>query len=83
MSATLFFICVLPLVNWFAGYTYVIRVDMPGHVAIGDQLTIDVASDLGVPPAVVDMDDADHVPLKVQRKHGDRKWKKVFQTKGC
>lgn len=55
---------------------------MPGHVAIGDQLTVDVASDLGVPPAVVDMDDADHVPLKVVRKHRDCKLKETFQTKG-
>jgi len=37
---------------------------MPGHITIGDQLAIDVATDLGVSPAVVDVDDADHVPLK-------------------
>lgn len=43
---------------------YVIGVDMPGHIAIGDQLTVDIATDLRVPPAVVDVDDADHVPLK-------------------
>lgn len=37
---------------------------MPGHIAVGHQLTVDVAADLRVPPAVVDVDDADHVPLK-------------------
>lgn len=43
---------------------YIIGVDVPGHVAIGDQLTVDIASDFRVPPAVVDVDDANHVPLK-------------------
>ncbi len=37
---------------------------MPRHVAVGDKLSIDVAADLTVPPAVVDVNDADHVPLK-------------------
>lgn len=48
---------------------YVIGVDVPGHVAIGDQLTVDIATDLRVSPAVVDMDDADHVPLKHRQAH--------------
>lgn len=43
---------------------YIIGVDVPGHIAIGDQLTVDIATDLGVPPAVVDVHDADHVPLE-------------------
>lgn len=59
----------------FAYYTYVICVDMPSHVAVWDQLTIDVASDLRVPPAVVDVDDANHVPLNIGRKHGECKLK--------
>lgn len=37
---------------------------MPSHIAVGDQLTVDIATDLRVPPAVVDVDNADHVPLK-------------------
>ena len=45
---------------------------MPGHIAVGDQLAVDVATDLGVPPAVVDVDNADHVPLKTTRKHVQR-----------
>lgn len=52
---------------------------MPGHVAIGDQLTVDVASDLRVPPAIVDVNNADHVPLKVQRQHGECKLEELFQ----
>lgn len=48
---------------------YVIGVDVPGHVAIGDQLTVDIATNLRVSPAVVDMDDADHVPLKHRQAH--------------
>lgn len=43
---------------------YIVGVDVPRHVAIGDQLTVDIATNLRVPPAVVDVDDADHVPLK-------------------
>ena len=37
---------------------------MPGHVAVGDELSVDIATDLRVPPAVVDVHDADHVPLE-------------------
>lgn len=40
---------------------------MPSHVAVGDKLSIDVAADLTVPPAVVDVNDADHVPLKKEK----------------
>lgn len=43
---------------------YVVGVDVPRHVTIGYQLAVDIATDLGVPPAVVDVDYADHVPLK-------------------
>lgn len=48
--------------------SYIVGVDVPGHVAVGHQLTVDVAADLRVPPAVVDVDDADHVPLKETRR---------------
>lgn len=47
---------------------YIIGVDMPGHITVGDQLTIDIATDLRVPPAIVDVDDADHVPLQKHKK---------------
>ena len=43
---------------------YITGVDVPRHVAVGDQLPVDVATDLAVPPAVVDVDRADHVPLR-------------------
>ncbi len=49
--------------------SYIIGVDVPGHIAIGDQLTVDIATDLRVSPTVVDVDDADHVPLKKIHKH--------------
>lgn len=48
---------------------YIVGVDVPRHVAIGDQLTVDIATNLRVPPAVVDVDDADHVPLKHRHTH--------------
>lgn len=40
---------------------------MPSHVAVGDELSVDVAAYLTVPPAVIDVDDADHVPLEDKR----------------
>lgn len=49
--------------------TYIIGVDVPGHVAIGDQLTVDIATNLRVSPAVIDVDNADHVPLKHRQTH--------------
>lgn len=49
--------------------SYIIGVDVPSHVAIGDQLTVHIATNLGVSPAVVDVDDADHVPLKHRQAH--------------
>lgn len=52
--------------------SYIIGVDVPGHIAIGDQLTVDIATDLWVPPAVVDVDDADHVPLENTKTHSER-----------
>ncbi len=51
---------------------YIVGVDMPGHIAVGDQLTVDIATDLGVPPAVVDVDDADHVPLQNTKTNSER-----------
>lgn len=46
-----------------SGCAYVVGVDVPRHVPVRDQLAVDVASDLAVPPAAVDVNDADHVPL--------------------
>lgn len=40
---------------------------MPGHVSIRNQLAVDVAADFAVPPAAVDVNDADHVPLRVKQ----------------
>lgn len=37
---------------------------MPSHVTIGHQLSINVTPDFAVPPSVVNVDNADHVPLK-------------------
>ena len=51
------------------GASYIVRVDVPGHVAIGNQLSVDIATDLAVPPAVVDVDNADHVPLRHTHTH--------------
>lgn len=55
--------------NWKCGKagsstnTYIIGVDVPCHVAVGNQLAVDIATDLTIPPTVVDVDYADHVPL--------------------
>lgn len=63
---------------------YIIGVDVPGHIAVGDQLTVDIATDLGVPPAVVDVDDADHVPLKTFRKRqSDKSKEKLIHMQQC
>lgn len=40
---------------------------MPSHVAVGNKLSIDVTANLTVPPAVVDVNDADHVPLEKEK----------------
>lgn len=48
--------------------SYIIGVNMPGHVTIGYQLTIHVTTYLTVPPPVVDVHNADHVPLQRQGK---------------
>lgn len=53
-----------------SGTAYVISVDVPRHVPVRDQLPVDVASDLAVPPAAVDVNDADHVPLSEGRDTG-------------
>lgn len=45
-------------------HTYIISVDVPGHIAVWDQLPVDVAADFTVPPAVVNVYNADHVPLQ-------------------
>lgn len=45
-------------------HTYIISVDVPSHIAVWDQLPVDVAADFTVPPAVVNVYDADHVPLQ-------------------
>lgn len=46
---------------------HVVCVDMPRHVTIRHQLSIDIASDLAVPPATVDVNYADHVPLRKRK----------------
>ena len=43
--------------------TYVACVDKPGDLSVRCQLSIHVAADLAVLPAVVDVDDGHHVPL--------------------
>lgn len=55
-----------------SGSAYVVGVDVPRHVAVRDQLPVDVASDLAVPPAAVDVNDADHVPLSERRDEGSK-----------
>lgn len=45
---------------------------MPRHVAVRHQLPVDVAPDLAVPPAAVDVNDADHVPLGEGRDAGGK-----------
>lgn len=46
--------------------TYIICVDVPRHVSIRNELSVNIASDFTVPPAAVDVDYTDHVPLKVR-----------------
>lgn len=57
-------------IDWLIA-TYVAGVDEPGDISVGGELSIDVAADLTVLPAVVDMNDGHHVPLKdkQQRNH--------------
>ena len=50
---------------------------MPGHVAVGNQLSVDIATDLRVPPAVVDVHDADHVPLERKQEEEEEEEKKT------
>ena len=47
---------------------YITGVDVPRHVTVGDELTVDVATDLAVPPAVVDVNRTDHVPLRREKR---------------
>lgn len=54
--------------------SYIVRVDVPRHITVGDQLTVDITTDLGVPPAIVDVDDADHVPLENTRTQRETIW---------
>lgn len=49
------------------GSAYVVGVDVPRHVSVRHQLPADVAPDLAVPPAAVDVNYADHVPLSERR----------------
>lgn len=46
---------------------YIICVDVPCHVSIRHKLSVNVASDFTVPPAAVDVNYTDHVPLRVRR----------------
>lgn len=43
---------------------HVVCVDVPRHITVRHELSIHVASDLAVPPATVDVNYADHVPLR-------------------
>lgn len=43
---------------------HIICVDVPRHVPVRDELPVNVASDFAVPPAAVDVNYADHVPLR-------------------
>lgn len=45
-------------------HTYIISVDVPSHITVWDQLSIDVAADFTIPPAVVNVYNANHVPLQ-------------------
>lgn len=47
---------------------YIIRVNVPGHVTIGYQLTIHVTAYFTVSPPVVDVYNAYHVPLERHKK---------------
>lgn len=47
---------------------YIICVDVPCHVSIRNELSANVASDFTVPPAAVDVNYTDHVPLRERRK---------------
>lgn len=44
--------------------TYIICVNMPSHITIGYQLSINITPNFTVPPSIVNMDNADHIPLK-------------------
>lgn len=46
---------------------YIICVDMPCHVPVRNQLPVNIASDFTVPPAAIDVNYADHVPLMVRK----------------
>lgn len=48
--------------------SYIIRVNVPGHVTIGYQLTIHVTAYFTVSPPIVDVYDAYHVPLQRHEK---------------
>lgn len=49
--------------------TYIIRVDVPCHVAIRNKLSVNIASDFTVPPTAVDVNYTDHVPLSGKRQN--------------
>lgn len=44
--------------------TYIICVNMPSHITIGYQLPINITPNFTVPPSIINVDNADHVPLK-------------------
>ena len=46
--------------------THIIGADQPTHLCKGRQLTIHKTLDLALAPAIVDMTDRHHVPLKIQ-----------------
>lgn len=61
--------------------THIVCVDVPSHVSIRNQLPVDVASDFTVSPAAVDVNYADHVPLRMTSKsHETYHVKYSFET---
>lgn len=52
---------------------YIICVDVPCHVSVRNKLSVNVASDFTVPPAAVDVNYTDHVPLRAGRE-SERKY---------
>lgn len=46
---------------------HIVRVDVPRHVSVRNELSVNVASDFTVPPAAVDVNYADHVPLRAKK----------------
>jgi len=46
--------------------SHIAGVDEPRHFRLRDKISVDVALQLALAPAVVDVNDGDHVPLTTQ-----------------